>query len=172
MKHLIVISLLALCTSCASIINGTTQNVPITSTPENATVTATGGDITLKGTTPCTLDLKRKHHQTLTISAPGYKTSTVQLQSVLSGAVAGNIIAGGLIGWGVDAATGGDSKLVPETISVTLAPDPVAIEQAGPTLERAEALEKDLKRLEELLASGTITHEEYQDLRQKTLAQY
>lgn len=39
-------------------------------------------------------------------------------------------------------------------------------------MERAEALEKDLKRLEELLASGTITHEEYQELRQKTLAQY
>lgn len=172
MKNLIVIALLVLCTGCASIINGTTQKIPITSTPENATVTATGGDITLKGTTPCTLDLKRKHHQTLTISAPGYKTTTIQLQSVLSGAVAGNIIAGGLIGWGVDAATGGDSKLVPETVSVTLTPDSVISMQSGPTMEKAEALEKDLKRLEELLASGTITQEEYQALRQKTVAQY
>jgi hypothetical protein len=172
MRQLIGILLLVLCTGCASIINGTTQKVPITSTPENATVTATGGEMTLRGTTPCTLDLKRKHHQTLTISAPGYKTTTVQLQSVLSGAVAGNIIAGGLIGWGVDAATGGDSKLVPETVSVTLAPEPALVEQTGPTLEKAEALEKDLKRLEELLASGTITQEEYRELRQKTVTHY
>ena len=172
MEKLTVLVLLVALSGCASIINGTTQKVPVTAEPSNATVVAVGGELVVNGTAPCTLVLKRKHPQVLTISAPGYKTQTVQLQSVLSGAVAGNILAGGLIGWGVDAASGADSKLVPESVNVVLEPDPAIVAQAGPTIEKTEALQADLKRLDDLLAAGSISKEEHASLRQKTIEQY
>lgn len=168
----LIVSLISMCSGCASIINGTTQEVPVTVDPINATVSAVGGKITIVDEAPCTLKLKRKHNQILTISAPGYKPQTVELRSVLSGAVAGNILAGGLIGWGVDAATGADSRLVPETVEVILQPDPEVITEPGPTLDKAAALESELKRLEELLKSGQITHDEHRTLRQKVIEQY
>lgn len=116
---------------CATIIHGTTQEIPVTSEPPGATV-ATTGDV--KTTTPGKLELKRKTGHVLTFTKEGYKPETTKLESVLSGAVAGNIIAGGLIGWGVDAATGGDSRLVPESVHVILKPlDPVAVLLIGPS---------------------------------------
>lgn len=115
---------------CATIIHGTTQEIPVTSEPPGAAVTTTGD---VKATTPGKLELKRKTGHVLTFSKEGYKPETVKLESVLSGAVAGNIIAGGLIGWGVDAATGGDSRLVPESVHVLLKPlDPVLVLLTGP----------------------------------------
>lgn len=168
MKFFLLILLVALGSGCASIINGTTQKIPVTVDPENATVTAVGGDKSVNGTAPCTLELKRKHPQVLTISAPGYQAQTVQLQPVLSGAVAGNILAGGLIGWGVDAASGADSKLVPETVVVKLEPE----KQLGPTVDKASALDADIKRLDEMLAAGSISKEEHTELRKKTIEKY
>ena len=120
----------ALSSGCATIIHGTTQEIPITSEPPGATV-ATTGDV--RATTPGKLELKRKTGHVLTFSKEGYKSDTVKLESVLSGAVAGNILVGGLIGWGVDAATGADSRLVPESVHVVLKPhDPVAVLLIGP----------------------------------------
>jgi hypothetical protein len=158
---------------CGSIINGTTQKIPVTADPMNASVTAIGGDITITDKAPCTLNLKRKHNQVVTVSATGYKPQTVQLQSVVSGAVAGNILLGGLIGWGVDAASGGDSKLVPEVVSVVLEPEEVVAKaDPGPTNEKAGALEADLSRLDGMLSKGAITQDEHSMLRQKTLEKY
>lgn len=166
---MVAVMLVALC-GCGSIINGTTQKVPITTNPTGAVVTATGGDATANATSPCTLKLKRKHDHMITVELPGYKPQSVQLQSVVSGAVAGNILAGGLIGWGIDAASGGDSRLVPEAVNITLEPEQAA--QPGPTAEKAAALEADLKKIDDMRASGAITEAEYTALRTKTLEKY
>jgi|GEM_PF-1459731 len=121
----------ALSSGCATIIHGTTQAIPVTSEPPGATVVVTTGDG--RATTPGTLELKRKTGHILTFSKDGYKPDTVKLESVLSGAVAGNILLGGVIGWGVDATTGADSRLVPESVHVVLTPhDPVTILLIGP----------------------------------------
>ncbi len=114
----ILCSICGLFTSCASIINGTRQKVTVTSDPEGATVS--NGEISM--VTPATFDLKRKRDYIFSISKPGYKTESAKLERVFSGAVAGNIICGGPIGWGVDALTGGQWRLVPENLHVTLRP--------------------------------------------------
>lgn len=68
------------------------------------------------------LSLERKRSHTLMFSVPGYYNEQVTLNRTVSGAVAGNILAGGLIGWGVDALSGGQYKLMPETVHVVLRP--------------------------------------------------
>src|SRR5215475_9174330 len=77
-----------LLTSCATIINGTTQTIPVNSTPDGATVKV--GDV-VTATTPATLELKRNTPHVLAISKEGYRPETVTLTRVMSGAVAGNI---------------------------------------------------------------------------------
>lgn len=107
-----------LVSGCATILHGTTQEVSVSSDPSGATVTT--GE--LKTTTPGKLELQRNTSHLLTFTKEGYQTKTARLASVVSGAVMTNLIAGGLIGWGVDASTGGDSRLVPESIQVKLKP--------------------------------------------------
>lgn len=81
---------------CATLIHGTTQDIPITTKPE-AAVAKTGEGLAC--TTPCQLTLSRKKDHVINIAKEGYEETSVHIQHVISGAVAGNIIAGGLIGW-------------------------------------------------------------------------
>ncbi len=74
------------------------------------------------GSTPTTLEVKRKRAHLLTLTKAGYEDETVRLEPVLSGAVAGNIIAGGFIGWGIDACNGSQYRLIPEAIQVRMRP--------------------------------------------------
>lgn len=80
----------------------------------------------------------------------------------------GNIAAGGLIGWGVDAATGAQYKLVPETVNVELQPA-----KAGSSETKTQAIqmstEDKLKELEKLMKDGQITKEEYEATKQTLL---
>lgn len=154
-----------LLSGCGSIINGTTQKVAISSNPVGAKVVAVGGKTNVEMVTPCTMELKRKHDYVLSVTKEGYKPKDVQLTSVISGAVAGNILLGGLIGWGVDAASGGDSKLIPEVVSVQL--DPEVIAQSGPTVDKATALDDGFRQIDNQLASGLITVDQASEMRKK-----
>ena len=102
---------------CATIVCGTSQKVPVSSDPMGATVNVDG---TGSYTTPTVLNLQRKRGHILVFTKEGYKQETVTLLRVISGAVAGNIILGGFIGWGVDALTGAQWKLVPENVNVVM----------------------------------------------------
>lgn len=102
---------------CATILQGTTQQITITSDPDGADVKIDG---TYRGTTPMAVDLERKRSHVVQILKEGYRTETVQIQREMGGAVAGNIILGGFIGWGVDAASGAQYVLWPEHVSVVL----------------------------------------------------
>lgn len=116
---LLVLFTLSSASGCATIMTGTTQKVPITSTPSGAVAKADG---TLGGVTPCTFTLERKTDHTIEISKEGYRTASVILRHTVSGATAGNALIGGLIGLGVDATTGAMYKLVPERVDVVLEP--------------------------------------------------
>jgi Short C-terminal domain/PEGA domain len=157
---LIVVSLcfFAFC-GCATIIHGTTQDVPVSTKPEGATAKESGGQ---ECTTPCKLTLKRKEDHAITIHKDGYQEQMVTCQHVVSGAVAGNILAGGLIGWGVDAMSGGQYRLVPETISVELHPIAAKLESPGLAVDK-------IKALEELKKDGAITEDEYNSLKRKLM---
>jgi hypothetical protein len=146
---------------CATIINGTTQKVPINSNPQGATAKAQDG---ANCTTPCSLELKRGQDHIIQIKKEGYEELSVGCQHVMSGVIAGNILLGGLIGAGIDAASGSMYRLTPESISVDLKPLIASLEKPGLAFEK-------MKELEELKNSGAISEEEYGRLKSKLLAE-
>ena len=109
---------LLLLPGCATIIHGTSQKLTVATHPSGAVVS----DGVQNKLTPAVIELKRKRDHVLTISKPGYETAIVPITHVVSGAVAANILGFGFIGWGVDAITGAQWELVPETVSVVLRP--------------------------------------------------
>lgn len=110
--------------ACATITRGTTQEVVVESTPPGAAVRTTTG-FTCEAT-PCTFKMPRKEGFDVTVSKDGYKPATVTVESKMSGGgaagMAGNVIAGGIIGMGVDATSGAMMDLVPNPVAVTLEP--------------------------------------------------
>ena len=109
--------------ACATIMQGTTQQVSISSSPTGAKVTIDQREF---GSTPVIADLKRKDNHVVQITMDGYEPYQVSLSRGVSGWVAGNIVFGGIIGLAVDAITGGMYKLTPEQITATLANGDVA----------------------------------------------
>lgn len=151
--------------SCASIVHGTRQKVTVTSLPEGATVS--DGENTF--TTPCVINLKRNKDHVLTVSKPGFQTETAHLTHVISGAVAGNLIAGGPIGWGVDAIGGAQWRLVPDALSVKLNPLTPTEAIAAKQHER-DTIEAKLQNLQDLKQKQLITDVEYEAMRKLTLS--
>lgn len=157
-----------LCTllpGCASIIHGTRQKVAVSTNPPGATVS--DGETTVQ--TPGSLNLKRNEDYVLTITKPGYETETVKVTHVISGAVAGNLLAGGLIGWGVDAISGAQWRLEPETITVNLRPLREGEYLASANYRTPQTLTQKLEELASLKQKNLITEEEYIAMKEITI---
>ncbi|SRR6266542_5394925 len=106
---------------CATVTRGTTSQVQIQSDPPGALAhTSTG----FSCTTPCTITIPRKDEFSVVFSKPGYQEETVDVRTQVAGAAgfAGNILLGGIIGMGADAATGATLEHVPNPVSATLVP--------------------------------------------------
>ncbi|HXI85976.1 MAG TPA: hypothetical protein VNH64_00845 [Parvularculaceae bacterium] len=77
--------------------------------------------------TPCSLDLKRKRSWNVTFTLDGYKPATGVLKPKVTGSGvvsgAGNVIAGGIVGIGIDAGTGANLKLRPNPMKAVLVPN-------------------------------------------------
>ncbi|MFO7847183.1 MAG: PEGA domain-containing protein [Balneolaceae bacterium] len=115
---IITISMFLLLTqACGTIMQGTTQQVGISSNPSNASVTINGQT---HGKTPMIIDLKRKDSHMVKIELDGYQPYETNLTRSTSGWVWGNIVFGGLIGLVVDSSAGGMYKLTPEQIDSEL----------------------------------------------------
>jgi hypothetical protein len=114
-------SVMLLSSGCATITRGTEQDLAVESDPAGATVTLSNG---MKGTTPTSFKVKRKDSLTVTVQKPGYKATTVQVIPKVSdngaAGMAGNLLFGGIIGVGVDAANGATKDLTPNPVKVTL----------------------------------------------------
>jgi len=104
---------------CATVIQGTTQEIPISSDPPGVKVSVDGRP---DFTTPTVLVLSRHEPHILEFSFGGYHPEVVRLRPVFSTVTAGNIVLGGLIGWGVDSASGAQYRLVPPVVHVSLRP--------------------------------------------------
>lgn len=148
-------------TGCATIVKGTTQPIPIASEPTGARVLVDGQP---KGTTPVTVDMQRKHTHVVTLELPGYDTENISITNSVGGAVAGNIIAGGLIGWGVDATSGAQYNLSPKAVNVRLRQ---TTQQGAAPISKFES---ELARLESLRTRGVISDEEYAKMRAALVA--
>ena len=122
---LLIVSLAALSLSgCASVIRGTEEQIAFTSEPSDAHVQLSNG---LSCThTPCDLKVSRKDEFTATFSKDGYRPEDVRVTTHVSGggvaAGAGNIVAGGIIGIGVDAYDGANLDHEPNPGAAHLIP--------------------------------------------------
>jgi hypothetical protein len=119
-------ALAAPCVGCASVTRGTTENISISSTPAGAIAEITGLDIPTSCVTPCVVQAKRNADITVTVNKQGYEPQVIPLTKEIPGAgaagFAGNVLLGGLVGMGVDAATGAALDHKPNPVIVTLQP--------------------------------------------------
>jgi hypothetical protein len=102
---------------CASIINGTSQDVGFRSVPSGATVTVSGQT----STTPTTLKLSRSQEHTATFTKDGHPDRQANLKQKLGGAFYGNIALGGIIGMAVDMGNGAAHSLSPGNVEMDMA---------------------------------------------------
>ena len=120
MKYIAIIVAANLITGCATITRGTEQDVPFNSTPQKATVSVSSKQCI----TPCGLKLKRNQTHKVMMSKVGYRDAGAVLTPSIEGAgaagFAGNVIVGGVIGMGVDAASGAMYTLNPQTVHLDL----------------------------------------------------
>lgn len=130
MKNLIIAAALLLpMGACATVTKGTDDTVNLITDPPGATATIT--DVTGKlapvtCTTPCRIELNRKRTYGVAFEMDGFEVAEGMLEPKLSGdgaaGMAGNILIGGIIGAGVDAATGAMNDLKPNPLAATLVP--------------------------------------------------
>jgi hypothetical protein len=129
------------CLGCASVTRGTTENISIATTPAGATAEISGLDNPTACVTPCVVQAKRNADITVTINKEGYEPQIIPLTKEIPGSgaagFAGNVLLGGLIGMGVDAATGAAQDHQPNPVIVTLQPlAPAAPRSARPPPKR------------------------------------
>jgi len=115
------VAILSLLSGCATITRGSTQSWSVETDPVGADITLSSGEACKS---PCTLKKKRKHPFTVDICKNGHERVTTTIDSSVKGAgaagLAGNVLVGGVIGIGVDAATGASKDLTPNPLVVTL----------------------------------------------------
>ena len=157
-----------LTTGCATIIKGTTQEIPISSDPSGADILVDGH---LVATTPADVQIKRKRDHLVVIEKTNYHPKSVAVVKNVGGAVWGNIIAGGLIGWGVDAASGAQNNLTPKTIYVRLEPVLDGSQTTDSNQGSSVGIQK-LNDLDQMRENKQITDEEYTRARIALIEQY
>ena len=116
MRIILVLAAAAMCSGCATVLRGTTDQVGFNSTPSGAEVHTSNG---LGCVTPCTLTVKKNEEFIATFQKDGFVPQQIPVSRQVVGAgvaaTAGNIVLGGVIGLGVDAATGAGFEHVPES---------------------------------------------------------
>ena len=110
--------------ACGTITRGTTETVTFISEPAGASVTTSLGSGC--PTTPCTLEIARKSEFVTTFRLPGHSDVTVPVTTKVSGtggaSMAGNLVFGGFIGAGVDAANGTAYDHTPNPVFAQMPP--------------------------------------------------
>lgn len=114
---------------CATVTRGKHETFVVESTPANARVELSTGEKC--DATPCSFRVKRKGALDVTVSKDGYKTTKYNVPTQVAGGgaagVAGNVLVGGIIGLGVDAATGAALEHKPNPLQATLDAEPVVV---------------------------------------------
>ncbi len=124
MKIILVAALGLAVAGCATVTRGTTEAMTVSSEPAGAEAVSSTG--LLCPATPCTWEISRKTDFAVTFKKAGYKTEQVQVGTKIAGSgaagFAGNVLIGGLVGMGVDAATGATLEHYPNPVFVTMRP--------------------------------------------------
>lgn len=110
--------------ACATVTRGSKDAWVVNTEPSGAKVETSNGHQC--PSTPCAIKISRKAEFTATITKAGYKTATVSVTHKTANAgaagIAGNVLLGGVIGLGVDVATGASQDLTPNPVNLTLEP--------------------------------------------------
>jgi hypothetical protein len=124
MRLLALVIVPVLAAGCATIVKGTTQAVALDTpgAPGATCELSSPGIGTQTVTTPATLKLeKSQHNVNVTCRKTCFQDGVGVIASYTEGMTAGNVLVGGVIGLGVDAATGAMNKYADRT-SVTMIP--------------------------------------------------
>jgi hypothetical protein len=123
---------------CATVTRGTTETIAIQSEPDGAKVELSSGQTCI---TPCSFELKRKNDYLVFLRKDGFQPVEMQIESRIAGAgvagMAGNVLAGGIIGLGIDAATGATGSLN-RTRTCTSSSDPAQATVFAPRQARSQ----------------------------------
>ena len=138
-KILVLIVAAAALSNCASVTRGTMDKLEVKSNPQQADVRINRTDkaftkkelasnpndgVVITGKTPASFKLQRKGEYMVRVSKPGYLSSETRVTNSISGmggaALAGNALVGGIIGVGVDAASGATKYLTPNPVDISL----------------------------------------------------
>lgn len=114
---------------CASVMKGSTQSIAVTTPPTTGATCELSngvGNWTLISPGSVKVD-KSKRDMQVRCSKPGWQDGVATIPSNFQGWTVGNLVLGGLVGVGVDAATGAINEY-PHTFQVPMAP--VATAQA------------------------------------------
>lgn len=136
---------LALMGGCASITKGTSQEIRVNSEPQGAAceVLRKGQSLAKIDKTPATVKIRKsKYNLEIVCSMEGFADSTHVNNSGVEGMTAANAVAGGLIGWAIDSATGADNKY-DENVTVFMRPPAQPSAPQAPTTVPPEAFEID-----------------------------
>ena len=138
MRVLYVTAMAVFVAGCATITRGTTQIVAI-NTPgvPGATCTLTSASIGAQTVlTPATVMLQKgRDNVGVHCTKECYQDGAGVIPSSMEGMAAGNIILGGVVGLGVDAASGAMNSYAPE-IQVVLTPTPGCRPSGSPGVRR------------------------------------
>ena len=145
MRSFGIVALSVMLGGCASVTRGTTENISISSTPSGVEAVISGLEVPTTCTTPCAVVVKRNADVSITFQKEGYETQIVPLsrdiQTGGAAGFAGNLLLGGAIGMGVDAATGAATDHKPNPVIVTMQPSapPRSARPASPKKPRPPA---------------------------------
>jgi hypothetical protein len=108
--------------ACATVTRGSKDTWTVQTEPSGAAVRTSNGHACDQ--TPCSFKMPRKSEFTVDITKPGYKPWQGTVTNKVSGGggagMAGNVLVGGVIGAGVDIASGAMLDLVPNPLVVKL----------------------------------------------------
>ena len=138
LQRFATLALLLLTTACASITQGTTQTVSVQTEPPGAlcNVSRNGETLGIINPTPGSLTVSKSSSAlNVRCERPGYQTGLTTVPSSLNAMTAGNIILGGVVGLGIDAATGAMNQYPPNVslaLPILLPPPPLPVYEALP----------------------------------------
>ena len=146
-----------LASGCATLIQGTSQQIPVTSTPAGAEVTVNGRPI---GQTPLVLDLKRKQPATITLKVEGFNPYTTVFERKRTGWfwLIPTVYGIPLLFW--DMATGAAYVLKPKEINFNFAEGLTESEVRAKAEAEAKAEEARKTRIAEARATLEAKAEE------------
>jgi hypothetical protein len=156
MELVLVAATAGLTQGCATLIKGPSQSIPVSSEPPAADILLDGK---LVGQTPTTLALKRDNNYLIIIQKTGFEQQSVPVVKDIGGVVWGNVLAGGLVGWGVDAASGAQYNLLPASVSVKLVPVNTVVK--GMAADDSNTFVSKLKALDQQHDAKQISDRDY-----------